>query len=276
MISRDCQRIRRLQRRPQALDKPSYSAKPAPMQLHAGSTSTWPATSSRPTNPPTGRAPASSIDDKVFDAAKLTGKAAYASVLGILEDWRAAQGALKKAAAECRQEPGQGPAARPHQAAGAGALALGDLLRRRQLCRPCRRDGAPHEPAAGARSRIRQGLKAWHFIKASRALADPGATVKISDVSDQGGLGGGARGSDRPAGQERLAGQGARPMSPAIPPPTISRRATAAAGRTSATPRRSRPIGPSTRPSTAPARSAPGSCRRATSATRKISVSSCG
>src|SRR5262249_7561168 len=39
------------------------------------------------------------IDDKVFDAAKLTGKAAYASVLAILADWRAAQGALKKAAA---------------------------------------------------------------------------------------------------------------------------------------------------------------------------------
>jgi hypothetical protein len=39
------------------------------------------------------------IDDKVFDAAKLSGKVAYASVLGILEDWRAAQAALKKAAA---------------------------------------------------------------------------------------------------------------------------------------------------------------------------------
>ena len=39
------------------------------------------------------------IDDKVFDAAKLTGKAAYATVLGILEDWRAAQGVLRKAAA---------------------------------------------------------------------------------------------------------------------------------------------------------------------------------
>ena len=39
------------------------------------------------------------IDDKVFDAAKLTGKAAYATVLGILEDWRTAQGVLKKAAA---------------------------------------------------------------------------------------------------------------------------------------------------------------------------------
>ena len=32
------------------------------------------------------------IDDKVFDAAKLTGKSAYATVLGILEDWKTAQG----------------------------------------------------------------------------------------------------------------------------------------------------------------------------------------
>ena len=39
------------------------------------------------------------IDDKVFDAAKLTGKSAYASVLGILEDWRTAKGLLRKAAA---------------------------------------------------------------------------------------------------------------------------------------------------------------------------------
>src|SRR4029077_2925089 len=28
-----------------------------------------------------------------------------------------------------------------------------------------------------------QGLKAWHFIKASRAVTDPGASVKISGVS---------------------------------------------------------------------------------------------
>src|SRR5262249_55991650 len=39
------------------------------------------------------------IDDKVFDAAKLTRKPAYATVLAILEDWRTAQGVLKKAAA---------------------------------------------------------------------------------------------------------------------------------------------------------------------------------
>src|SRR3974377_1256736 len=86
------------------------------------------------------------VDDKVFDAAKLTGKAAYGTVLGILEDWRAAQAVLRKAAAsrarrpaegggDLGQEQAQGPAAGAHQAAGAGALALGNLLRRRQLCR---------------------------------------------------------------------------------------------------------------------------------------------
>src|SRR4051812_36158364 len=40
------------------------------------------------------------VDDKVFDAAKLAGKAAYATVLGILNDWKAAQGVLKAAAAK--------------------------------------------------------------------------------------------------------------------------------------------------------------------------------
>src|SRR5882672_7784399 len=35
------------------------------------------------------------VDDKVFDAAMLTRKPAYATVLGILNDWKSAQGALK-------------------------------------------------------------------------------------------------------------------------------------------------------------------------------------
>src|SRR3984893_10077034 len=39
------------------------------------------------------------VEDKVFDAAKLTGKAAYASVIGILDDWKVAAGALNAAAA---------------------------------------------------------------------------------------------------------------------------------------------------------------------------------
>src|SRR5208282_4980178 len=39
------------------------------------------------------------IGDDVFDAAKLTGRAAYATVAGILADWQAAEGALGKTAA---------------------------------------------------------------------------------------------------------------------------------------------------------------------------------
>ena len=40
------------------------------------------------------------VDDKVVDAAKATGKPAYATVLGILNDWKSAQGALKAAASK--------------------------------------------------------------------------------------------------------------------------------------------------------------------------------
>jgi hypothetical protein len=36
------------------------------------------------------------VGEEVFDAAKLTGKPAYASVIGILADWKAAEGALKR------------------------------------------------------------------------------------------------------------------------------------------------------------------------------------
>src|ERR1700756_4489908 len=39
------------------------------------------------------------IGDEVFDAAKLTGKAAHATVMGILADWKTADGLLRKAAA---------------------------------------------------------------------------------------------------------------------------------------------------------------------------------
>src|ERR1700674_4232783 len=45
------------------------------------------------------------VDDKVYDAAKLTGKAAYASVIGILDDWKAAAGTLKAAAAKAAENP---------------------------------------------------------------------------------------------------------------------------------------------------------------------------
>src|SRR4051794_41898962 len=66
------------------------------------------------------------IDDKVYDAAKLTGEPDYASVLGILADWRAGRGAPPKAAAAAgkkRGEPPPPPPA-PPPAPGRGAPGL--------------------------------------------------------------------------------------------------------------------------------------------------------
>ena len=47
------------------------------------------------------------IKDKVFDAAALTRKPAYASVLGILADWRAAEAALRKTSASVGKGSGK-------------------------------------------------------------------------------------------------------------------------------------------------------------------------
>ena len=124
------------------------------------------------------------IGDKVLDAAKLTGNAAYATVLGILEDWRAAQGALKNAARNAAKSRIK-------------AMPLG----RTKLLAPIRWPSAIYcaganyaDHAAEMARRMNrslepdphsQGLKAWHFMKASRTLADPGATVKVSDLSQE-------------------------------------------------------------------------------------------
>ena len=123
------------------------------------------------------------IDDELFDAAKLSGHAAYASVLAILEDWRAARGVLRKAAGN----------------AGKGRI-KGLPLKRVKLLAPVQWPSAIYcaganyaDHAAEMARRMNRppepdphtlGLKAWHFIKASRTLANPGATVKVSGVSD--------------------------------------------------------------------------------------------
>src|SRR5260370_15127778 len=124
------------------------------------------------------------IDDKVFDAAKLTGKAAYATVLGILEDWRTAQGVLRKAAAaagKSRIKPlplGRAKLLAPVRWPSAIYCAGANYAD--HAAEMARRMNRPIEPDPHT-----QGLKPWHFIKASRTITDPGATVKISGVSDK-------------------------------------------------------------------------------------------
>jgi 2-keto-4-pentenoate hydratase/2-oxohepta-3-ene-1,7-dioic acid hydratase in catechol pathway len=124
------------------------------------------------------------IDDKVYDAAKLTGKAAYSTVLAIINDWSAAKGVLKAAAAKAAKSKVKSqplgktklraPLRWPYTSYCAGANYADHAAEMaRRMNRPLEPD--PHT----------QGLKAWHFIKAARSVADPGATVKISNISDK-------------------------------------------------------------------------------------------
>lgn len=123
------------------------------------------------------------IGDEVFDAARLTGKPTYATVIGILEDWRIAEGALKKAAA-----------------GAAKSRAKRQPLSKTKLLAPVRfpsaiycagANYADHAAAMAAREGSpppadphEQGLKPWHFLKATRTIADPGASVKISGYAN--------------------------------------------------------------------------------------------
>src|SRR5207245_11034307 len=99
------------------------------------------------------------------------------------EDWKTAQGVLKKAAAGAAKAragrplkgtkllaPVRGPSA--IFCAGANYAAHAAEMAARQGKEP---EPDPHT----------QGLQSWHFIKASRSLANPGETVKISDYSKQ-------------------------------------------------------------------------------------------
>ena len=124
------------------------------------------------------------VNDKVFDAAKLTGRPAYATVLGILDDWKTAQGLLKKASANTAKARAPGrplkgtkllaPVLWPSAIYCAGANYADHVSEMNKA------QGRPDGPDPRT-----LGLQSWHFIKASRSLSNPGATVKISHYSKQ-------------------------------------------------------------------------------------------
>jgi 2-keto-4-pentenoate hydratase/2-oxohepta-3-ene-1,7-dioic acid hydratase in catechol pathway len=119
------------------------------------------------------------IGDEVFDAAGLTGEAAYATVIAIVEDWKAAEGALRKAAAGAAKSRAKrqplaktkllAPLRFPPTIYCAGANYMD------HAAEMAARENRPPPPDPHT-----QGLKAWHFLKAPRAVTDPGATIKIS------------------------------------------------------------------------------------------------
>ena len=105
-------------------------------------------------------------------------------MMDILNDWSSAKGALKKAAAGCRQEQAQEPAGRPRPSCSrrvlcpsaiycAGANYTDHMMEMAKL------QGIPPAPDPHE-----VGLKPWHFIKASRTVTGNKATVKLPKASN--------------------------------------------------------------------------------------------
>src|SRR3984957_16769618 len=119
------------------------------------------------------------VDDRVTDIAALTGKPAYATMLGVLADWPAADAMLGKAA-ERPDAKGMpldkvkllAPIPHPGAIYCAGSNYADHALEMSKLHnRPVEPD--PHT----------QGLKPWHFIKVSHAVAAGGDTIDITSAS---------------------------------------------------------------------------------------------
>ncbi len=123
------------------------------------------------------------VGDEVFDAAKLTGKPAYATVMGILSDWKAAESILKKAAAgAAKSRAKRQPLAKTRLLAPVqypSAIYCAGANYADHAAAMAAREGNP--PPADPHE---QGLKPWHFLKATRTIADPGAVVKISGYAN--------------------------------------------------------------------------------------------
>jgi 2-keto-4-pentenoate hydratase/2-oxohepta-3-ene-1,7-dioic acid hydratase in catechol pathway len=123
------------------------------------------------------------VGDEVFDAAKLTGKANYSTVIGILEDWKRAEGALKKAAAGAAKSRAKRlPLAKTKLLAPVrfpSAIYCAGANYADHAAAMAAREGNP--PPADPHE---QGLKPWHFIKATRTITDSGASVKISGYAN--------------------------------------------------------------------------------------------
>ena len=120
------------------------------------------------------------VDEKVFDAAALTRKASYATMLDILNDWKAAQGVIRKAAAgkiKLKSRPLArtrllAPVLWPSAIYCAGANYTDHMMEMAKLQNmPPAPD--PHEV----------GLNPWHFIKAPRSVAADKATIKLPAAS---------------------------------------------------------------------------------------------
>lgn len=114
------------------------------------------------------------VDDAVYDAADLLGRADYADMLGLLRDWPNAREALGRA--DTGKAKGQAlssvtlltPVSAPAGIFCAGANFTDHMMEMAQV------QGLKPEPDPHS-----VGLKPWHFIKALHSLAGPDETLQL-------------------------------------------------------------------------------------------------
>jgi 2-keto-4-pentenoate hydratase/2-oxohepta-3-ene-1,7-dioic acid hydratase in catechol pathway len=120
------------------------------------------------------------VEDRVSDIAAFSGREDYSTVLGVLADWPNADAMLRRAAADRSGSSGMpiaqvkllAPIPKPGCIYCAGSNYADHALEMSRLHnRPVEPD--PHT----------QGLKPWHFIKVSHAVASPGDTIDITSAS---------------------------------------------------------------------------------------------
>src|SRR5207302_5833624 len=120
------------------------------------------------------------VQDNVYDAARLCGDDAYGSMLGILRDWRAAAGLLKKKAAN----PGRARSITLKKARllaplpDPGAIFCAGANYTDHMAEMARAENGPPGP-----NMKELGEKPWHFVKTSSSVIGPGALVKLPAYS---------------------------------------------------------------------------------------------
>src|SRR5258708_15593142 len=119
------------------------------------------------------------IGDFLFDAATLTARPSYASGLGVLEDWPRAADLIQTVARAGRSDGL--PLAQAHLRAPVlwpSAIYCAGANYRDHALEMAKRLGRPLDPDPKA-----SGGGPWHFLKASRSVTDPGATVAATSYS---------------------------------------------------------------------------------------------
>ncbi|MEA2992523.1 MAG: hypothetical protein QOD40_1443 [Alphaproteobacteria bacterium] len=123
------------------------------------------------------------VGDMIFDAERLTSRSSYATVLGILEDWDKADEMLRDASTKAARD-GKGQPLQQTQLRAPvlwpSAIYCAGANYSDHAAEMAKRANRPPEPDPKS-----LGLKPWHFIKASRSLADPGATVSASHYTQK-------------------------------------------------------------------------------------------